>query len=85
MGKAIKARYKDGVIRPLVKLNIPDDTEINIIISSSSEKAKKKRVTRKLKTDKDDWLKWRGILEGTTALQDLEREHREEVERDESA
>jgi predicted DNA-binding antitoxin AbrB/MazE fold protein len=85
LGKAIKARYKDGVIRPLVKLNIPDDTEINIIISSSPEKAKKKRVTKKSKTDKEDWRKWRGILAGTNALQDLEREHREEVERDESA
>jgi predicted DNA-binding antitoxin AbrB/MazE fold protein len=85
LGKAIKARYKDGVIRPLIKLNIPDDTEINIIISSSSEKAKKKQVTRKSKTDKDDWLKWQGILEGTTALQDHEREHREEVEREEGS
>lgn len=85
MGRTIKARYKDGVIRPLVKLNIPDDTELTIIISSSPEKAKKKQVTKKLKTDKDDWLKWRGILEGTTALQDLEREHREEVEREEGS
>lgn len=85
MGKAIKARYKDGVIRPLVKLNIPDDTEINIIISPLLEKAKKKQATKKSKADKDDWLKLRGILEGTTALQDLEREHREEVERDESS
>lgn len=29
-----------------------------------------------------DWREWRGILKGTNALQELEEEHRREIERD---
>lgn len=75
MGKTIKAKYKDGVIRPLKKLDIPDDTDLTIIIKMSDE-------TKRIK--KREWYEWRGILEGTTALQDHEREHREEIEREKS-
>jgi AbrB family looped-hinge helix DNA binding protein len=31
----------------------------------------------------DDWRRWRGVLKGTNALQELEAEHRWEIERDE--
>jgi AbrB family looped-hinge helix DNA binding protein len=30
------------------------------------------------------WMRWRGVLAGTDALEDLEREHREEVEREDA-
>jgi len=30
-----------------------------------------------------DWREWEGILYGTNALQELEEEHRREIERDE--
>ena len=29
---------------------------------------------------KDDWRRWQGVLAGTGALQDLEAEHRREIE-----
>ena len=29
-----------------------------------------------------DWRRWRGVLAGTGALQELEAEHRREIERD---
>ena len=74
MGKAIKAKYKDGVIIPLEKLDMPDGIEISIIINNlKSEKARNQ-----------DWQKLRGILKGTKALQDHEQEHREEIAREES-
>jgi predicted DNA-binding antitoxin AbrB/MazE fold protein len=73
--RAIKAKYKDGVIKPLKKLDIPDDTDLTIIIKMSDEPKKAK---------KREWYEWRGILKGTTALQDHEREHREEIEREKS-
>lgn len=72
MGKTIKARYKDEAIRLLETLDIPDNTEITITINNISKKQKKIK--------NHDWQELRGILEGTTALQDHEREHREEIE-----
>jgi AbrB family looped-hinge helix DNA binding protein len=30
-----------------------------------------------------DWREWEGILKGTNALQELEEEHRQEIEHDE--
>lgn len=32
--------------------------------------------------DEHPWMKWEGVLVGTDALEDLEREHRDEVERE---
>lgn len=32
------------------------------------------------KARKGDWRRWRGVLAGTGALQDLEAEHRREIE-----
>jgi predicted DNA-binding antitoxin AbrB/MazE fold protein len=75
LGKAIKAKYKDGVIRLFEKLDIPDDTDLTIIIEMSNAPKR---------TKKKEWYEWRGILKGTTALQDHEREHREEIEREKS-
>lgn len=75
LGKAIKAKYKDGVIRPLEKLDMPDDIEIFITISNLKPE----------KSKNQDWQKLRGILKGTNALQDHEQEHREEIEREKSS
>lgn len=33
-------------------------------------------------SDADDWRRWRGLLRGSGATTDLEREHREEISRD---
>ena len=34
------------------------------------------------KVPSGSWRRWRGVLKGTNALEELEREHREEIERD---
>ena len=73
--KTIKARYKDGIIKPLEILDIPDDSEITITIKIPKISSKK--------SENDDWQKFRGILEGTNALQDHEREKQEELAREE--
>jgi len=41
-----------------------------------------KRSPRTDDGETSDWRRWRGVLRGTGALADLEREHREEVDRD---
>lgn len=77
LGKTIKAIYKDGSIKPLETLDIPDDVELTITIKMPTKSTKK--------TKRKEWYEWRGILEGTTALQDHEREHREEIKREEGS
>jgi len=71
--KTIKAKYKDGIIKPLEVLDIPDDIELTVTINIMSKKSKD-----------NDWQKLRGILKGTTALQDHEQEHKEEIAREEN-
>jgi predicted DNA-binding antitoxin AbrB/MazE fold protein len=68
--KTIKARYKNGVIEPVETLEIPDDTEITVTIDITSFLPDK---------IEEDWRRWRGMLAGTSALRNHEREHREEV------
>jgi predicted DNA-binding antitoxin AbrB/MazE fold protein len=76
LGKTIKARYKDGTIKPLETLNIPDNAEITITINNLSKKSKKTNLVPPSngRTENQDWQKLRGILKGTTALQDHEQE-----------
>ena len=78
LGKTIKARYKDGVFIPLEPLDIPDDTDITITIKTIKIPKASSRIS-----EKDDWQKFRGILKGTNALQDHERERQEELAREE--
>jgi predicted DNA-binding antitoxin AbrB/MazE fold protein len=71
--KTIKAKYKNGIIQPLEVLDIPDDIELTVTINIMTKKSKD-----------NDWQKLRGILKGTTALQDHEKEHKEEIAREEN-
>ena len=75
MPKTIRARYRDGVIEPMEMLDIPDGTELSVTIETAPPLPEE--------TKEGDWQRWRGILKGTSALQDHEREHREEVESEE--
>ena len=75
MVKIIRAKYKDGVIIPLEPLDIPNDTDITITVKMPKISSGK--------SENDDWQKFRGILEGTNALQDHEREKQEELDREE--
>jgi predicted DNA-binding antitoxin AbrB/MazE fold protein len=44
--KTIKARYKDGVIEPLEKIDIADDTEMNVTIDVPSSMSEEERWKR---------------------------------------
>ncbi len=76
MLKTIKAKYRNGMLEPMEKLEIPDDIEITITIDTNliiSDEAKD-----------ENWWKWQGILKGTSALQEHEQEHKKEVNREKS-
>ncbi len=68
MLKTIKAKYRNGMLEPMEKLEIPDDIEITITIDTN---------LIILNEAKDgNWWKWQGILKGTSALQEHEQEHK---------
>jgi len=69
--KTIKATYRNGLIEPMEALEIPNGTELNVTIETTSPLLGR--------VGEEDWQRWRGILKGTSALQDHEREHREEA------
>lgn len=75
MPKTIRARYRNGVIEPMEMLDIPDGTELSVTIETA--------LPLPEETKEGDRQRWRRILKGTSALQDHEREHREEVESEE--
>lgn len=41
-------------------------------------------LLRKVPPGQKPWMRWRGALKGSGALEELEREHRQEVDRDEA-
>lgn len=74
--KTIKGKYRNGVIEPMEILEIPDGVEVTVIIDTTSLPSEEMKA--------EDWRRWRGVLTGTSALQNHEREHRQEVKGEES-
>jgi hypothetical protein len=64
------------MIEPMEKLEILDGTEITVTIDTGSIALSK--------VEDSNWWKWRGILKGTSALQEHEQEHIKEVEHEKS-
>lgn len=76
MLKTIKAKYRNGILELMEKLEIPNDIEITITIDANL-------IMPDDSKDKN-WWKWQGILKGTSALKEHEQEHKKEINREES-
>jgi AbrB family looped-hinge helix DNA binding protein len=67
------------------QIAIPKEIRKQLRLKEGSEIAlevhEKELVMRKVRAK--SWRRWRGVLKGTGMLQDLEREHREELQKDE--
>jgi AbrB family looped-hinge helix DNA binding protein len=60
------------------ELRLKRGQELDVDVQNGEIRMRLRKKRGKVRTT--DWRRWRGVLAGTGALQDLEAEHRREIE-----